>query len=231
MRGVVVLLEVGDGDVGTFLGEGDRHRASDTGIAAGDQRLLAGEQAAATVAAHLVARLLGHVVGVARILDGVRGLALVVHGLCVPDSDPANPGVESTISEYLLRERNPNLFQRTDLILGAREQRVELCWVEAAVVLGYRAQRPPAGGLRVHSGQHALGLEDRTQRCASHDPPVRLDPGELLREPHADHLEPTRSHPQAPHQLSQDVAVGGDFAGEPVQLCPDFAVVGPRDTV
>ena len=38
--GVVVLVEVGDQHVGTLAGEGDRHRAADAAVAAGDHRAL-----------------------------------------------------------------------------------------------------------------------------------------------------------------------------------------------
>ena len=55
-RGVVVLVEIEDRDVGALLGEADRDRAADPAVAAGDQRDLARELAGAAVVPHLGAR-------------------------------------------------------------------------------------------------------------------------------------------------------------------------------
>ena len=43
LLGVVVLVEVGDDDVGALAGEGDRDRAADAAVGAGDDRRLAFE--------------------------------------------------------------------------------------------------------------------------------------------------------------------------------------------
>ena len=45
--GVLVLLEIDDGDLGAFARHGDRDRAADAAVAAGDQRHLVLEPAAA----------------------------------------------------------------------------------------------------------------------------------------------------------------------------------------
>ena len=62
---VVALGEIGQRDVGALLGEGDGHGAPDAGVAAGDQRLPAGQQVAPDVAGHLVVRLGVHRPGAA----------------------------------------------------------------------------------------------------------------------------------------------------------------------
>jgi hypothetical protein len=75
LAGVVLLLgQVRDQDIGTFAGEGDRHRAADTGIAAGDDRGAALELATAFV------RLLA-MVGLGRHLGCVAGRLLLLLGL------------------------------------------------------------------------------------------------------------------------------------------------------
>src|SRR5690606_25190691 len=43
-------LEVGEGDIGAFAGEGDRDRATDARVAARDERLAAGQSSAPDVA-------------------------------------------------------------------------------------------------------------------------------------------------------------------------------------
>ncbi len=45
LLGILVLVEVEDGHVGTFAGEQHRHRAADTTVATGDDGDLAGELA------------------------------------------------------------------------------------------------------------------------------------------------------------------------------------------
>jgi hypothetical protein len=59
--------EVGDRDVGAFLCERDRHGASDTRVAAGDQGASSGKQAASFVVLHLIARRRVHLGGPARV--------------------------------------------------------------------------------------------------------------------------------------------------------------------
>src|SRR5690606_19736711 len=53
---VLVLLEIGDGDVGALLREGDRHGPADARVSAGDQRPAVLQQAPALVALHGAAR-------------------------------------------------------------------------------------------------------------------------------------------------------------------------------
>lgn len=48
--GVVMLVEIGDGDVRAFARIGDRHRAADAAVRARDERDFAGEPVAALVA-------------------------------------------------------------------------------------------------------------------------------------------------------------------------------------
>src|SRR5690606_5789554 len=72
VAGVLVLAQVGDRDVGALLGEGDGDGTADAGVAAGDERPLAGQQVSALVAAHLVARLRGHLAGAAGVALGLR---------------------------------------------------------------------------------------------------------------------------------------------------------------
>ena len=76
--GVLVLVEVDDRDVGALLGEGDRDRAADAAVAAGDQRDLAVELAGGPVVPHLGTRLRRHLpsaapaAGPAPAADGAR---------------------------------------------------------------------------------------------------------------------------------------------------------------
>jgi hypothetical protein len=67
---VLVLLpgQVRDGHVGAFLGERHGDRPADARVSAGDQRTLAGQQAAALVITHLVARARVHLAGPAGIV-------------------------------------------------------------------------------------------------------------------------------------------------------------------
>ena len=57
LLGVLVRVEVGDGDVGAFAGEQHRHRAADARIGAGDQRRLAQQLLGALVVGRVVHRL------------------------------------------------------------------------------------------------------------------------------------------------------------------------------
>jgi hypothetical protein len=73
--GVVMFVQIGDGHVGALLGEGHRHRTADAGVAAGDQCAFSGQQVAADVVVHLVARSIRHIGGVPRIGDDAVGLS------------------------------------------------------------------------------------------------------------------------------------------------------------
>lgn len=112
--GVGVLAEIADGDVGALLGEGHRHRAPDTGVAAGDERGLALQQAAADVAGHLVAGLGVHgpgLTGVGLLLGGRVG-----HGRLPPSSSGF------TLSTAAGRTRAPRGFVRRSA-RGVRHRR------------------------------------------------------------------------------------------------------------
>ena len=87
--GVLVLLQVGDGHVGPLLGEGHGDGAADPGVAAGDQRGAAVEEAAALVVGHLVARLGLHALGAARVLLLLRRKLLLCHGSHARSGVPA----------------------------------------------------------------------------------------------------------------------------------------------
>ena len=56
LRGVVVFVEIGDGDIGAFAGEENGDRAADAGIAAGDERDLVLELVRALVMRRVVHR-------------------------------------------------------------------------------------------------------------------------------------------------------------------------------
>src|SRR5205085_466496 len=73
---VLVLVEIGDEDVGALAGEGDGDRAADAGIGAGDDRRLAGQLAGPAVALLPVVGLRGHLAQRAG-----RGLLLLGLGL------------------------------------------------------------------------------------------------------------------------------------------------------
>ena len=81
VAGVVVFLQVGDGDIGALLGEGDRDRATDTRVAARDEGGLAGQQIAAAIVAHLVPGAFAHLVGLTGVGDRLRFVlgVLVAH--------------------------------------------------------------------------------------------------------------------------------------------------------
>ena len=71
LRGVLVLVEVDDRDVGALAREQHRHRAADAGVAAGDERRHALELAAALVVGRQEARLelqVGLVAGLRQVL-------------------------------------------------------------------------------------------------------------------------------------------------------------------
>src|SRR5690606_20257970 len=80
--GVVVLLQVGDRDIGALLRERDGGGAPDAGVAAGDEGAAALQEAAAGVVAHLVAGFGGHVAGAAGVPLALCGS--LAHGTRVP---------------------------------------------------------------------------------------------------------------------------------------------------
>ena len=80
LLGVLVLVEIGDGDVGAFAREQHGHGAADAGIAAGDQRHLALQLARALVEGRVVHRRrveLGLDAGLLQVLLGKRRLGIV----------------------------------------------------------------------------------------------------------------------------------------------------------
>ena len=83
LAGILVLVQVGDGNIGAFTGEGDGHGAADTAVGAGNQRRLALE---ATRAAIGVGAAVGQRIharfgaGKGLGLGFQRGLGIVAHG-------------------------------------------------------------------------------------------------------------------------------------------------------
>ena len=87
--GVAALGEVAEGDVGALAGIGQRHRAANAAVRAGNQRDLALELARAAIGLFAVVRTRVHPVGLARhrlLLCRKRGLGVVLHrrSPCVP---------------------------------------------------------------------------------------------------------------------------------------------------
>jgi hypothetical protein len=72
---ILLLVEVGDRDIGTFAGEGERNGAADAAIAAGDKRHFALKTARALVAGLAEVRPRRH-----SLLDAGVGLGLGWHG-------------------------------------------------------------------------------------------------------------------------------------------------------
>ena len=119
LLGVLVGVEVGDGDVGAFAGEQHRHGPADAGVGAGDQRRLAGELLGALVIGRVVHRRRRHHrldAGLFLVLGGERRLRIA------PRAGLHGAGLAGGLERALLLGALDLALDRALLVDGARRR-------------------------------------------------------------------------------------------------------------
>ena len=171
LLGVLVGVEVGDGDVGAFAGEEHRHGTADAGVGAGDQRGLAGELLGTLVIGRVVHRRRRHHrldAGLFLVLGGERRLRIA------PRAGLHGAGLAGGLERALLLGALGLALDRALLVDGARGALVWLFDRAAAHVTapckGLARANPPArraGSLTIARGPRVGARYGRDQPCGA----------------------------------------------------------------